>query len=257
VRRVWSCGGLRGARRWLTAAGGVRLLRGGWLVAGRAPSYLGGARSFFGGAWRCEGGGPSVLLGEPSTWGGTPSVLLGASGSELGECTSLGRWRVRELGVCLKLLGSCPKKTGAPGSELGRCRKTRQRSGSTASALGRDVDMAFLLALLAARPIAAIAATRPIADPGKAFLDVATVEVARQVTAVRVTAPHIAVATLRGKRAHAWIKAPMGDTAQGQPAVEDAQTLEHAMAADGPVAELRATARARVLSVGAAKAFVG
>lgn len=117
--------------------------------------------------------------------------------------------------------------------------------------------MAFLLALLAARPIAAIAATRPIADPGKAFLEVATVEVARQVTAARVTAPHVAVATLRGKRAHAWIKAPMGDAALGQPAVEDAQPLEHAIAADGPVAKLRAAARARVLPVGAAKAFVG
>jgi len=101
VRWFCSCVRLRGVRRWLTAAGGGRLLRGGWRVAGRAPSYLGGARSFFGGAWRCEGGGPSVLLGERSFRGVTPSVLLGASGSELGECTSLGRERVLELGVCL------------------------------------------------------------------------------------------------------------------------------------------------------------
>lgn len=51
----------------------------------------------------------------PSLLGGTRGFLLGAPSSKLGECTSAGRERTRELGVCLNLLGSCPKKTGAPG----------------------------------------------------------------------------------------------------------------------------------------------
>ncbi len=82
--------------------------------ARRAPGLLGGARGF-------GGGGPSLLLGEPGVWLGTRpdelgtrGLLLGAPSSELGWCTSVGHERVLELGVCLKLLGSCPEKTGAP-----------------------------------------------------------------------------------------------------------------------------------------------
>ena len=76
------------------------------------PSFLGGAPSHLGGARSSEGGAPSVLLGARG-------FLLGWPSSELGECTSMGRERVRELGVCLKLLGSCPEKTGAWVKELG------------------------------------------------------------------------------------------------------------------------------------------
>lgn len=42
-----------------------------------------------------ERGGPSVLLG-------VRGFLLGSPSSKLGECTSEGRERVLELGVCLK-----------------------------------------------------------------------------------------------------------------------------------------------------------
>lgn len=87
-----------------------------------APSLLGGARSFLGGDPSDLLGGPSFLLGAPGVWLGawpdelgTRGFLLGTPSSGLGECTSAGRERPRELGVCLNLLGSCPKKTGAPG----------------------------------------------------------------------------------------------------------------------------------------------
>lgn len=80
-----------------------------------APSLLGGARGFW-------GGDPSDLLGAPGVWLGawpdelgTRGFLLGTPSSELGERTSAGRERTRELGACLNLLGSRPKKTGAPG----------------------------------------------------------------------------------------------------------------------------------------------
>jgi hypothetical protein len=76
-----------------------------WVLGG-LPSFLGGAPSHLGGARRSEGGAPSVLLGARG-------FLLGWPSSELGECTSVGRERVLELGACLKLLGSCPEKTGA------------------------------------------------------------------------------------------------------------------------------------------------
>lgn len=122
---------------------------------------------------------------------------------------------------------------------------------------GRDVKMPLLLAPLAARPIAAIAATPHITDPRQALLDVAAVEVARQITSTWVATTHVAVATLRGERAHTRLKAPMGNSAQRQPAVEHAQALEQAIPANGPMAQLRATARTRVLSVGAAEAAAG
>ena len=81
-------------------------------VLGDLPSFLGGAPSHLGGARSSEGGGPGVLLGARG-------FLLGWQSSKLGGCTSVGRQRALELGVCLKLLGSCPEKTGAWVKELG------------------------------------------------------------------------------------------------------------------------------------------
>src|SRR3989344_3644895 len=68
---------------------------------GRTPSHLGDA--------------PSSKRGRPGVLLGARGLLLGGPSSELGECTSVGRAWVPELVVCLKLLGPCPKKTGAAG----------------------------------------------------------------------------------------------------------------------------------------------
>jgi hypothetical protein len=76
---------------------------------GRTPSHLGDA--------------PSSKRGRPGVLLGARGLLLGGPSSELGECTSVGRAWVPELVVCLKLLGPCPKKTGARVFELGACRE--------------------------------------------------------------------------------------------------------------------------------------
>jgi len=84
---------------------------GGRLVTGRAPSCLGGVRGSLGGAPSYLGDAPSSERGGPGVLLGQRGFLLGAWGQELGDRPFLGRERVPELGVCLKLLGSCPKIT--------------------------------------------------------------------------------------------------------------------------------------------------
>ena len=88
-----------------------------------ARGLLGGAPSSFGDAPSNLGGARSSACGEPSDLLGVRGFLLDGPSSELGDCTSLGRQRVLELGVCPKLLGSCPEKTGAWVLGLGWCRE--------------------------------------------------------------------------------------------------------------------------------------